>query len=507
MSLYTKYRSQTFDDLVEQDSVKQILKNQVIKINSWESKLSNYIFFWPRWTGKTSIARIFAKAINCTNNKDGNPCNVCDACLSITNNRTLDVIEIDAASHTGVDNIRDEIISKAIYPPSSLRKKIYIIDEAHMLSKSAFNALLKIIEEPPEYLVFILATTDPQKILDTVKSRCQMFGFKNITMNGIISRLKYVSGLENIKYDEQWLNLIAKIANGGMRDALKYLDQVSGIGDATADIVTQTLGIAGDGMIVDFIDVFMSDNIANIYTWIDNLSNTWLDLANFVKDLGQYIDRNLTSSNMSTYMYIIQVVKWYFENIRNYPFPNTVLKYQIALVKWVSDNIYQKNSLTTISGEPKTNNQIKIDIPISKNELETGWAIENQKKSNQDTELIAGNTVHQSEISSESQKISSIIKDSSDTDLWAIKQYIVDNSPNSIKWIWAKSCEVSSIDWNILKVTVINAWSVVILNAKKPDTEKILAELMDRNLVISYEVINSEDLLQNLIGSDDNLFW
>jgi DNA polymerase III subunit gamma/tau len=520
MSLYTKYRSQTFDDLVEQDSVKQILKNQVLKINSWESKLSNYIFFGPRGTGKTSVARIFSRAINCTNWTDGNPCNQCDACLSIINNRTLDVVEIDAASHTWVDNIRDEIISKAVYPPSSLRKKIYIIDEAHMLSKSAFNALLKIIEEPPEYLVFILATTDPQKILDTVKSRCQMFGFKNISMDGIINRLKYVCNLESIKYDEAWLNLIAKIANGWLRDALKYLDQVSGVGDATGDIVMQALGIAWDSMIVDFINSYMSDNSADIYTRVDGLSNAWLDIGNFLKDLWQYIDRNLTVSNMAIYMPIIQVIKWYFENIRNYPFPNTVLKHQIALAKWVSANIVDKQDfltslptakspqVTVMPPQPKAPDPVIVPEPPKQEIQEPVLAevpvVENIIDNSQE-QTNPESMVNQSENISETQKTSDVIQLVWQTDFWSIKQYIIDNSGMVIKWIWAKSCDITSYENNIINVAVINAWSIVVLNTKKSDTEKLASELLGQEVSIIYNVVNSEDLLQNMLD-DVNFF-
>lgn len=484
MSLYTKYRSQTFDDLVEQDSIKTILKNQVIKINSWEVKLSNYIFFWPRWTGKTSVARIFAKAINCTNNNDWNPCNKCDACIVINTNKTLDVVEIDAASHTWVDNIRDEIISKAVYPPSNLRKKIYIIDEAHMLSKSAFNALLKIIEEPPEYLVFILATTDPQKILDTVKSRCQLFWFKNISIDGIIGQLKYVCEKENIWYDDQWLYLIAKIANWWMRDALKYLDQISGVWDASSENVIKTLWITNDTMLIDFVDVYQKNDLSDIYDWIDNLVNWGYDLWNFLKDLAQFLDKSLTVSNLSDNISLIQVIRWYFETIRNYPYPSTVLKYQISIAKnesWSIENIKDKKNNLTEKVEKE-----KPKIKEEKSEL-----------------LKQVDAIEESlDKKEEENKVLEVDPKNSETDLWAIKQYIIDNSGTTIKNIWAKSCDVVSLKANILEVAVISQWSINILESRKADTEKLAKELLGQNITINYKIVNSEDLLQNIFDTN-----
>lgn len=199
MSLYLKYRSITFDDIVEQDYTKSILKHQVLQAKEGES-YSNYLFYGSRGIGKTSIARILARAINCLDLKDGNPCNACENCKLILDNRAIDIVEIDAASHTGIDNIREEIIGKAMYPPLQL-KKVYIIDEVHMLSLGAFNALLKIMEEPPSYLVFILATTELNKVPDTITSRCQLFNFKRITIKGIVQRLEYICKEEGFKYE------------------------------------------------------------------------------------------------------------------------------------------------------------------------------------------------------------------------------------------------------------------------------------------------------------------
>lgn len=196
-------------------------------MQSSRDSLQNYLFCGPRGTGKTTSARILAKAINCLNPHDGNPCNECANCKTINESTTLDYVEIDAASHTGVDNIRDEILSKALYPPTQLKKKIYVIDEVHMLSKGAFNSLLKTVEEPKGNVCFILATTEIHKVPDTIISRCQVFQFKKVSETEIANHLAYICDHEGFTYEKPALELIANISDGGVRDAVKYLDQVS----------------------------------------------------------------------------------------------------------------------------------------------------------------------------------------------------------------------------------------------------------------------------------------
>ena len=242
-ALYRKYRPQSFDDVVGQQAVTQTLKTQLVK-----DQLSHaYLFTGSRGTGKTSCAKILAKAVNCEHPVDGNPCNCCDACKSIDSGACMDVLEIDAASNNGVDNVRD-LRDDAIYSPSQVKKRVYIIDEVHMLSISAFNALLKIIEEPPEHLLFILATTELHKVPATILSRCQRFSFRRISQEDIAARLQFVAYQENIDLDDGAARVLARMADGGMRDGLSLLDQCASAtaGELTAERVYQCLGIAGE---------------------------------------------------------------------------------------------------------------------------------------------------------------------------------------------------------------------------------------------------------------------
>ena len=288
-ALYRKYRPQTFDDVVGQLAVTQTLKTQLVT-----DKMSHaYLFTGSRGTGKTSCAKILAKAVNCLHPENGNPCNRCSACRSIDDGSSMDVLEIDAASNNGVDNVRD-LRDDAIYTPSQVKKRVYIIDEVHMLSISAFNALLKIIEEPPEHLLFILATTELHKVPATILSRCQRFSFRRISQEDIAARLQFVAYQENIDMDEGAARVLARLADGGMRDGLSLLDQVASAttGELTSERVYACLGIAGEqrcgemmGYIADRNSKKALELFNRLYTEGKDLSAMLDELACMTRDL------------------------------------------------------------------------------------------------------------------------------------------------------------------------------------------------------------------------------
>ena len=281
-ALYRKYRPQTFDDVAGQTSVTQTLRNQVIT-----GKLSHaYLFTGSRGTGKTTCAKILAKAVNCENPIDGNPCNCCASCRGIDSGAVMDVQEIDAASNNGVDNVRS-IRDEAVYPPVEVKKRVYIIDEVHMLSTAAFNALLKILEEPPEHLMFILATTELQKVPATILSRCQRYAFRRPTAEDITGRIRYVAYQEGIDLEPDAAELLGRLADGAFRDGLSLLDQCASaaVGTLTVDHIYQTLGLAGQQQTLELMTAIADRNAGRALQLFSELYSAGKDAAALLGEL------------------------------------------------------------------------------------------------------------------------------------------------------------------------------------------------------------------------------
>ncbi len=268
-ALYRKWRPQTFDEVIGQQHITETLKNQVRT-----GRLSHaYLFIGTRGTGKTTCARILARAVNCEHPVDGNPCGVCPACRGILEGSVMDVVELDAASNNGVDNVR-ALREEAIYSPAAVKKRVYIIDEVHMLSAAAFNALLKILEEPPAHLMFILATTELNKVPATILSRCQRHSFKRIDVPEIAEYLEYIASKENITLSHEAAELIARLAEGGVRDALSLLDQCSSRETIDVEAVYAAMGLAGKRRLAELLDLIVRHDAAAA---LQLFSELWMD--------------------------------------------------------------------------------------------------------------------------------------------------------------------------------------------------------------------------------------
>lgn len=291
--LYRKYRPQTFSEVIGQEHVVQTLTNSIKGSNISHA----YLFSGPRGSGKTTIARLFAKAINCGKPTDGfNPCNKCSSCLEIMAGNSMDLVEIDAASHTGVDDVR-QLIEGIKFSPVKSKYKIFIIDECHQLSKSAANALLKTLEEPPAHAIFLLATTESHKMIQTILSRCQRFDFKRLQVSEIIKKLEFISKKEEIKFDSSALSLIALNSRGSFRDAESLLDQCMSFagknGLVKIEDIKELLGIVEVGQISRFVDQLIAKDTKAAISSISLLCDSGIDLQEFTKTLVFYLRQGL----------------------------------------------------------------------------------------------------------------------------------------------------------------------------------------------------------------------
>lgn len=309
-ALYRKYRPQTFDDVIGQQAVTQTLKNQV-KSGSF---VHAYLFTGTRGTGKTTCARLLAKAVNCLDMKEGNPCNECDICRGLSDGSITDITEIDAATNTGVESVR-QLLESVEFVPVCARYKVYVIDEVHMLSDSAYNALLKTIEEPPAYVIFILATTEVNKVPATILSRCQRFDFRRVSAAEIAQRIKQILAAEQKVMDEESIELVAELADGSVRDALSILEKVIDFDNIQA--VRDVLGVIGKEAVYNLVESAADADIGKIYTGIADLYSNSKDMSVLCTELLSCFRSLLIIQNVKEYERILDVGQQDGQRLKN----------------------------------------------------------------------------------------------------------------------------------------------------------------------------------------------
>ena len=396
-ALYRKYRPHTFDDFIDQDNIKRILINSIVN-----NKISHaYLFSGPRGIGKTSMAKIFAKAINCENfAKNNDVCDECENCLECNNN-SVDIIEIDAASNNGVDQIR-ELKDKISIVPSKLKYKVYIIDEVHMLTNSAFNALLKTLEEPPSHVVFILATTEFYEVPETIVSRCQCFSFSRITINSLIKRLKHIAQMEKIKITDDAIEEIAYYSNGGLRDAIGMLDKMNSFtnDEITTDIFKSINGMISFADIENFYNDVLNKNVEKILEMINKIDEQGYDFKNFIeREMLLVRDKIINKYTLNS-----EIIGTIEENIKYVDILNDILNrlkealnpiviVQIYILKFVnSNNISREMINESIKNENKIiSREIKNDASVrEKNVIDEKTNNEQKNEKNGKNSQISG---------------------------------------------------------------------------------------------------------------------
>lgn len=481
ISLYRKYRPKKFAEVVGQEVVVKILKNSILN-----NKIGHaYIFSGPRGTGKTSIAKIFSRAVNCLSNENGDLCGKCSICNSNIDDE-IDIIEIDAASNNGVDEIR-EIRNNVKLLPSHLKYKVYIIDEVHMLSTSAFNALLKTLEEPPENIIFILATTEFNKIPATVVSRCQKFDFKKLTVSQIFNRLKYILKEENKDLNDDVITLISELSDGGMRDAINMLDQLISIEnkDITTDDVYNLIGDVSENVIFNFFDQITEPNIKNMLDTIDDLYNQGKNFINMCDRLQKLIRNIIIYNNTKNYF-----SKEYENKLQKY------MKLDIDLLLKMSDEIFK-----LINDLKKTTNQkilmeiysLKISLIFSDN-TENNNVIESVRKEtlvnstdekkeknndNQNFEIHNENENKKIKINNALYGANKELKKDFLNNFNSIKEYVSSKEYNSISTLLLKSVPEVVSDKNLI-FTYKNNFEVVLFEKNEEEIQKFLKMIYNK---------------------------
>ena len=480
---HQKYRPLNLDELVGQEFISITLKQALIS----QKIAPAYLFNGPRGTGKTSSARIFAKSLNCLSSKQPtpNPCGKCELCIQIAEGNALDIIEIDAASNTGVENIR-EIIDRARFAPAQARWKVYVIDECHMLSTAASNALLKTIEEPPERVVFILATTNPERVINTIQSRCQKFDFKRISSNTIFNNLSAIANKESIKFEDQALKLIAKRSNGGMRDAQSLLDQLSLLPNGvTTKNVQNLLGEVSENDLTDLINALINNQPESLLISCNNLydagnepNEILVGLLNITRDLllktlnNNYSEIYYTSiefqNELNKFSYKIsknRIIEWH-NKLKN-------VDYQIK----TSDNprLWLEIHLTSLLEENINKTIINKKELINKQVISEDNKTHNESGNFNKKELINNQDINQNS------------KNDNQTDYLKEKWELILSKLElpSTKMLLSQQAELASIDSNEVLIALSPNWENMI-KSRKVIIENAIKKVFGDNVKLNF---------------------
>ncbi|MEG2348613.1 MAG: DNA polymerase III subunit gamma/tau [Clostridia bacterium] len=500
VALYRKYRPNTFDGIVGQKNITQILKNQVRS-----GKISHaYIFSGTRGTGKTSAAKVLARAINCLNPQNGEPCNECEVCKNILEGNTTDVIEMDAASNNSVDNIR-QIRQEVVYATIDVKYRVYIIDEVHMLTTSAFNALLKTLEEPPENVVFILATTEQHKIPVTILSRCLRFDFNRISDIDIVNRLKFVLEKEEVQYEQKALEYIAMLAEGGLRDALSILDRcvLEKSEELRYSDVLKIVGATDKSLIDDVVNNVLDYNTNTALEIIDKVIKKGNDLRQFICQITEVFLEKLLKmgekEDKTRLIKIIDILSKMDSQIRFTTSPVIVLK--ACIVEISSISVLVENSTISTTGNVDINFLIeKVDKLDKKVELLTSKLNYQDKKKSDEEEYISKN-IDNSEIKENKDRkhqVQSVIKQKKQiNDIDEIKKIILKSGKLKLYSALAGATLLN----NEQKVSVVTSNTFAYNILKMQDNIEILSEVLNDTYSIqkpvSVELEEKQEVVQN----------
>lgn len=507
-SLYRKYRPQTFDDVVGQKVIIKSLKNVILK-----NKISHaYLFTGPRGTGKTSVAKILAKTVNCVNLTDTSPCNECVSCTQINRKQTVDVIEIDAASNNGVDEIR-ELKSKVSLVPTVGKYKIYIIDEVHMLTIGAFNALLKTLEEPPAHIIFILATTEPHKIPETILSRCQKFDFKRIDDKSMDKRLKYICKSEKIDIEDQALEEIIRFSSGGMRDSISLLEQAQVYSDSIIklDDVHEINGTLPQSQLKELIENIIDKNLVEVFKLLEKYDEQGKNLIKLVEEIilffknivilkntNSYIAENIsreiyndiiTKISTEEVFQNISKIYNYLNKMKNYSNPKLV--FELLMISLVSNegeenNNYKNNDsnierkMTVINNQTNDDNQI-LKEPIKKEKTDIinndNIHLTTDTQSVQNQELI--NKIKHIRVNNTFTNASRAILNQIKTDVELSRKYILDANFGKIASLLIDAEITAASDKNIVFVYTRNSMTIN-FNSNILKIESFIPKIFDK---------------------------